>query len=784
MTSTAHQQLGKLLSELDTPGSFTARRTAAGDDLRLEVKGLGPIRFPVSRTQARQLCRVARPARYGQGEKTLLDRRVRDTWEIPKSRVKIDRRRWNRTLLPMLDALRADLGLPDGSKLKATLHSMLVYASGQFFLPHQDSEKDDAMIGTLVVTLPSSFQGGGMVVEHQGEKIVYGAAKKPLTFVAFYADCRHEVRPVKQGYRIVLTYNLTVTGDATAAGTDPATIDALAELLRRHFETPRPSLRTWEKDAPPREPPNRLVYLLDHQYTERGLGWDRLKGKDAVRAAALRAAAERVGCESVFALAEVKETWDCPEPGGEKPLFGRHRRWQRGADGAWHSDYEPPPLGDLDAYHLGELEEWKVTLSHWTDRSGEKAEPITIRGEQEEICSATPSSAFEPYVSEYEGYMGNWGNTMDRWYRRAAIILWPRERAFAVRAEASPVWALKTLQQRIRAGELATAREMAESLLPLWDDVATRKERRGFFDRALRVADGLDAPLLAASLLRPFWVEALTSGRARPVAALARRYGEEWTWSVIAAWCRSPCDRPQTRFWGKDRFGWLSSLPRLCEALRQADEEAGTLAARLLLEHLWKWLEETIDCRRDAVLPRLWHKRPPSLARPILRYLECTAVVEADELRDAALTFLAAEENAFLLPYLIEMLRLAVKRVAPSTRTAMGLDVLERHCAKLIETRLEQLAQEEEEKSHILPEACRCELCVTLAAFLSDPDQRWLKWPVAKDKRVHVHMLDKLDQEPKSMPYTLFVEKKDSLFAREGDERRSLEADLEWLEER
>jgi hypothetical protein len=33
---------------------------------------------------------------------------------------------------------------------------MLVYGKGQFFLPHQDSEKDDAMVGTLVVSLPSA----------------------------------------------------------------------------------------------------------------------------------------------------------------------------------------------------------------------------------------------------------------------------------------------------------------------------------------------------------------------------------------------------------------------------------------------------------------------------------------------------------------------------------------------------------------------------------------------------------------------------------------------------
>lgn len=123
------------------------------------MQGLGRIRLPVSRSQAETFCRLARPARYGQGEKTLLDRRVRDTWEIPRDRVKIDRRRWKRTLLPVLEELRPDLGLADGCRLEAELHSFLVYGPGQFFLPHQDSEKEDAMAGTLIVTLPTSASG-------------------------------------------------------------------------------------------------------------------------------------------------------------------------------------------------------------------------------------------------------------------------------------------------------------------------------------------------------------------------------------------------------------------------------------------------------------------------------------------------------------------------------------------------------------------------------------------------------------------------------------------------
>src|SRR5437879_2471964 len=91
---------------------------------------------------------------------------------------------------------------------------MLVYGAGQFFVPHQDSEEADAMVGSLVVTLPSSFKGGALVVRHAGMSATYRSPKKSLSLVAFYADCRHEVRPVTSGYRVTLTYNLFLQGDA------------------------------------------------------------------------------------------------------------------------------------------------------------------------------------------------------------------------------------------------------------------------------------------------------------------------------------------------------------------------------------------------------------------------------------------------------------------------------------------------------------------------------------------------------------------------------------------
>ncbi|MCY0924622.1 hypothetical protein OS965_42330 [Streptomyces sp. H27-G5] len=41
-----------------------------------------------------------------------------------------------------------------------------------------------------------------------GRSVVHQASRDKLTFAAFYADCLHEVKPVKSGYRVTLTMNL------------------------------------------------------------------------------------------------------------------------------------------------------------------------------------------------------------------------------------------------------------------------------------------------------------------------------------------------------------------------------------------------------------------------------------------------------------------------------------------------------------------------------------------------------------------------------------------------
>ena len=70
------------------------------------------------------------------------------------------------------------------------------------------------MVATLVVALPSVHEGGVLIVSHDGHQreitFTGTASGYELSYAAFYADCQHEVRPLKSGYRLCLTYNVTL----------------------------------------------------------------------------------------------------------------------------------------------------------------------------------------------------------------------------------------------------------------------------------------------------------------------------------------------------------------------------------------------------------------------------------------------------------------------------------------------------------------------------------------------------------------------------------------------
>jgi hypothetical protein len=698
-----------VLAKLGKPGTFAVRERVPPGELVLEVAGVGPIRLPVSATDAAALCRVARRARHGIKDRTVLDLAVRDTWEVPNTKVKIDQRRWRRLVSPAVDRIRAALGLPPGTVLEPRLHNLLVYAPGQFFVRHQDSEKADGMIGTLVVELPSEFSGGAIVVRHHDETMTVRGSGKDLTLVAFYADCHHEVRPVQTGFRVVLTYDLFVSDGAPPAfSLATATVDELQLRVREFFRTSPPP--RWA-GAPQPHAPDRLVYLLDHQYTQRGLDWRRLKNADAIRAAALREVAKRLDCEIVLALADVHESWSCEDEYDDRRRYGGRHFYRYDDEDEHDGDGTEPSTPAVI-----ELIDSEVELRHFVDESG-RGSTASSHVDLTELIFTKPSEDLDPFRSEHEGYMGNWGNTVDRWYHRAAVVLWPRARTFVIRAKTSGRWAINEIARALRQRRTADAARMIADVLPFWPRVVG-ENRSKLIATTLRVARDLDDATSSALLLHPFRVEDVPVSAAPLLFSVAAQYGRTWLAKSCAPFVATrPGHEHRDPFVPNDRrLEWLRSLPAFVASARDDEGDTAIPVAISILTEQWRWAMSAYRAatrlRPSGVLRAL-----AAFDRALLGCLESSVILGATALHDEMSAFLISGACPPLA--LVRLLRTATETYPADARRALRLEAVRDHARRVLVDELRAPPRAEDDWSMRPPSNCSCTLC-------ADSDASWL----------------------------------------------------------
>ncbi len=758
------------LAELGVAGSFAVRRQEPADALVLEVDGVGAIRFPVTSTTARALIAVAVRSPYGWKDKTIVDPKVRDGWELPKSKVRIDGRRWNPHLRVQLEAMKAKLGLSGSGTLTATLDKLTIYGPGQFFTVHRDTEKSDTMIGTLVVVLPSHGTGGAIRIEHQGKRVEYrrtARAAKQLELIAFYADCHHEVRPVESGHRLALVYQLHwQPGAEDGASEVPERLagrfEAVREAIEEHFATPQ--TRRFALDPNDATRPEKLVYLLDHQYTQRNLGWDRLKHADALRAQALRHAAERLDLEVHLALADVHEVWQCEaeyEGGNGRGWYGRYE-----------DDDDDDDHADEDDYTLVDLIESSVALAHWKDASGRAVSHAGVRVDDREVCLTTPSDALRPFDSNYEGYMGNYGDTLDRWYHRAAIVLWPRARSFIVEAKASPEATMKRLTAELRRAGPGRPQALARArmLLEVWPDLRRELEQASGLPSVLRLAHAVHDAALARMLLAPLRPETVPAAASAPLRALLERYGEPWCRGVVMAW-REPVVKG-----GRRITAWAAFSPACLRGF-VAGGPGGVALAGWIVEGQWRELQEVVGAMkargkrydRDA-----YREHAPEVSTGALAVLQGCVLAEMHETHAAVLARLVGEGSPLSLLERADLVLAAAGELGPKQRREWQVDRWLRDVEQAMLAALAEPSRGEGDWSIRTTRTCKCKDCGELHAFL-ESERVSLGWPLAKDRRQHIHgVIDGLELPVTHVtrrvgrPFTLVLTKTEALLRREG----------------
>ncbi|KAF4616998.1 hypothetical protein D9613_008503 [Agrocybe pediades] len=409
--------------DLDFAGEFfhAALQTTAPNPC-LHIADIGFVGLPLSQRDAQAVISAATLAPFGRGERTLVDKEVRDTWEIEPSKISFANPEWEKYInqTVCLEVCRA-LGVTIGNiPPKMELYKLLLYEKGSHFLPHQDTQKANGMFATVIILLSSAYTGGQVVVSHASTtKTIDFSANSLLStaLLAWYTDVKHEVKPVTSGYRFALSYNLIHQSPAGIPRLKD-TSDAASRLKR--------VLGKWRENKYSNWDGGLMAYLLQHQYSSANLkdGIKSLKGVDLYRATFLRPIAEALGF--IVGLASLTHNIS----GQAEDMGGYHgsRRW-----GRRRYDYSDESELDTDEgysdrnYRIPEIIEMNdpsTEISCIMDLDGK---PLVANGKMnlkdECLIPKDPFKGVAPDHREYEGYQGNYGGQVDQWYRRTVLVL-------------------------------------------------------------------------------------------------------------------------------------------------------------------------------------------------------------------------------------------------------------------------------------------------------------------------------------------------------------------------
>jgi hypothetical protein len=218
-----------------------------------------------------------------------------------------------------------------------------------------------------------------------------------------YSDVFHEVLPVTEGFRLVLTYNLILVPDDEESISRSITVQAAKDHLITAMNAWKSAITSNESNIP-----KFFVHRLEHQYTQASLGFPYLKGSDRTQVECLQEVASKSGAEIFLATLEREVTTEDGE--SFDPYCCEE------VDSELSEDANDPNESDIKATKEREVINSTWNLKHVNDLDGF----LVGRGillSRSHVLNVENLNDESPDDEEHSGFTGNEGCTATYWYR-------------------------------------------------------------------------------------------------------------------------------------------------------------------------------------------------------------------------------------------------------------------------------------------------------------------------------------------------------------------------------
>jgi len=590
------------------------------------------------------------------------------------------------------------------------------------------------MFGTLVIQLPSVYEGGQLTVFQQGKESEFNFggfdACNNIYFAAFYADCQHEVKPITKGHRLCLIYNLIYTGFGRGP-VPPNNQKTVSSIVS--------AMKAWNGDVDSNDSPKILIQMLEHQYCKASLSFQMLKNGDKALAEVLQQAKKEAEFDLYLSVVELTQYFSAT-------YYGRGK-------------YTIDDDGD-DHFHA----------THLTAYDSEKLSTKIDLDDDDSIFPQKFFDGIDPYEEGVEEATGNEGATVDKHYHWAALLIWPAKRRRAVIGMQNVI---EEFERDLKSGKAEDKLEDdAMDIIKHLKDKDCRANSQVYKEflqllllvgKRKLIVEYLNVMADCASYL-------LVSYEDNNIISSV---GNDYGWGILKL--------PLESIFAKCSYYSVEDhskfLVKFC-SLQSNDEQKNLFKSVAAI--FVNFLANEQDGESRYYKPNRSKNLVCQFVH-ILKNLECESLLTT--LVNALLT------KPIYYPVL-ETLGPAVVDVSNTFEISGPLQVLCSHCISTLE---EAISKVQPPTTHARPVKlyCSCDNCTEVKQFMEHPDIAQCRFRVVKEKRLHIE--DRLRRvnadvicqtEHVGTPHTLVVSKTLASFEREVEKHqvhRDLLASLQSL---
>lgn len=358
---------------------FVTEGYMISSDVNVTVDWIGKLKFPLEEETITQILKIA-------SKTDKFHVKGHTPHIIPASMLTVEIK--EDSLRTVMSRLGVQLNIDPRWTLFPKLDSLMIYEPGQFYLGHTDADKEGNTIAKMMVALPMFNKDRNKISAQEDLDVV--------KYVMFRLDCYHNLEEM-MGSAVVLAYN----------------VEPGPNNLTTHTEVNRELSVSVAQHFADNNHITKLIYLLDHSYTELDLKWSSMKESDERSAFALLAVAKAQGLTACLGLIDYEEQWD---------MYPRRLKTQ-----LYHLAYvidehnNEFPQEDLDYEEMLSLhDKYSNSFEHYYFKNNSFLNKV----DDEEVCYSTETRGRFSYKSITRS---SWGAeetvTEDLWYRRSCVLL-------------------------------------------------------------------------------------------------------------------------------------------------------------------------------------------------------------------------------------------------------------------------------------------------------------------------------------------------------------------------